>query len=353
MSSYGETGGRRSATGVRLQDPQDFLHYAYAAAGLDERDAVAYWPSRSGPPKAQLLEDLRGLSEAWRVLVKTPNGARSDLRLVRARCAAAIGEVQAELGDLAAAVEQYRTSVHLLDALPLEESRGDLATALNCLAILLRREGETKESLRASDHAVDAARTRNGAAEASSLLGTALLTKANTVAATGDAESLYEAAVEACRASGAEEGEAKAVGNFAVHLEAKGARDRAAELWARADRLLAGFDRSERPDLQAVRALLWLNRAELAPSGSAVECDCALRVAKLIAPLIRAGHHAHAGERAAYSSCWGCARNARAGSTKPSRPTTRHHGCWRRQCFAMEGRSSPRSLRSRTTVNRT
>ncbi|WP_426362080.1 protein kinase domain-containing protein [Streptomyces sp. E-08] len=306
---------RRSVDGATLQDPAGFLRYAYTTAGLDESETVAYWPSGSGNHKARLLEDLRGLSEAWRVLADIPDGARPDLGIMRARCAAGMGEVQSALGDLAGAIEHYRTSVRVLETLPETESREDLPRILNGLAILLRRDGEVEESLRVADQAIEASKALNDGTEANGVLGMALMTKANTLVATTTdaAESLYAASLRACHGAGREELEAKVVANLAICLEAKGASDRAAELWGRGDRMLAAFDPTDRPDLQAVRASLWLQRAELAPGDSDAVCQYALRAAKLLAPVVRAGLHSYAGEmgRAFFLLGWCAEREER------------------------------------------
>ncbi|MEU4100238.1 serine/threonine-protein kinase [Streptomyces tanashiensis] len=297
MSSHqGQRGTRHSGTGARLAHPEEFLRYAYTTAGLDENAAVAYWPSGSGSHKSRLLEDLRGLSEAWRVMAEIPDGARPDLGIMRARCAAGMSEVQSELGDLTGAIASLRTSVRVLDRLPEEEVREDLPRMLNGLAILLRRDGEVDESLRVADQAIEASKALNDGTGANSVLGMALLTKANTVLRIEEAEPLYEASLRACHGAGNEEHEAKVVANLASRLGAKGASDRAVGLWSRADRLLAAFDATDRPDLQAVRAALWLDRSALSPSESNARYQCALRAAKLLAPLVRAGLHSHVGE---------------------------------------------------------
>ncbi|MFF7780142.1 protein kinase [Streptomyces tanashiensis] len=314
MSSHqGQRGTRHSGTGVRLPHPEEFLRYAYTTAGLDENAAVAYWPSGSGSHTARLLEDLRGLSEAWRVMAEIPDGARPDLGIMRARCAAGISEVQSELGDLTGAIAFCRSAVRVLEGLPEEEVREDLPRMLNGLAILLRRDGEVEESLRVADRAIEASKALNDGTGANSVLGMALLTKANTVVGTEEAEPLYEASLRVCHGAGNEEHEAKVVANHAMRLEAKGASDRAAELWGRADRLLAAFDVTDRPDLQAVRAKLWLERAELTPGDSDAKGHRALRAAKLLSPVMRAGLHSYAGElgRAFFLLGWCSERKGR------------------------------------------
>ncbi|MCB8905514.1 MULTISPECIES: serine/threonine-protein kinase [unclassified Streptomyces] len=288
--------GRRSMIGVEREDPREFLRYAYATAGLDEREAVSYWPTRAGSLKSQHLEDVRALNEAWRVLAEIPEGADPGLSIVRARCAAALGEVQADLGDLTDAIERYRTSVRILEALAPEESRGFLSPSLNCLAVLLRRDGDTEESLRVSDRAIEAARQERDPKGAAHSLSAALQTKANALACTGEAEALYRASAAAAQSAGDDEGQAKAIANLAACLERNGSPDRAAELWDDADRKLARFDGPGHRDIQAVRACLWLNRAALASSGSDAELDCARRAVELYAPLVRAhGMHTYAG----------------------------------------------------------
>ncbi|MEU6165994.1 serine/threonine-protein kinase [Streptomyces tanashiensis] len=315
MSSYQrQRETRHSGTGVRLPHPEEFLRYAYATAGLDENAAVAHWPSGSGSHKARLLDDLRGLSEAWRVMAETPDGARPDLGTMRARCAAGMSEVQSELGDLTGAITFLRTSVRVLEGLPEEEVREDLPRTLNGLAILLRRDGEVEESLRVADQAIEASKALNDGTGANSVLGMALLTKANTVADVEEAEPLYEASLGVCHGAGNEEHEAKVVASLAMRLEArKGTSDRVAELWGRADRLLATFDATDRPDMLAVRASLWLQRAELTPGGSDVGCHYALRAAKLLSPVMRAGLHSYAGElgRAFFLLGWCAERKGR------------------------------------------
>ncbi|MFF5761162.1 protein kinase [Streptomyces tanashiensis] len=295
-SNQGQRSTGHSGTGARLPHPEEFLRYAYTTAGLDENAAVAHWPSGSGSHKARLLEDLRGLSEAWRVMAEIPDGARPDLGIMRARCAAGMSEIQSELGDLAGAIAFLRTSVRVLEGLPEEEVREDLPRMLNGLAILLRRDGEVEESLRVADQAIEASKALNDGTGANSVLGMALLTKANTVGDSEEAESLYVASLRVCHGAGNEEHEAKVVANLAGRLGAKGASDRAVGLWSRADRLLAAFDATDRPDLQAARAGLWLDRAVVSPSDADARYRYALRAAKLLAPLIRAGLHSHVGE---------------------------------------------------------
>ncbi|MFF4422248.1 protein kinase [Streptomyces sp. NPDC001549] len=291
-----QTHGRRSMIGVEREDPREFLRYAYAVAGLDEHEAVSYWPTRTGGRKSQLLEDLRALNEVWRVLAEIPDGADPGPQIVRARCAAALGEVQADLGDLADAIERYRTSVRILEALAPEESQGHLSPALNCLAVLLRRDGSTEESLRVSDRAIEAARQQSDSTGADNALSDALLTKANALAGTGEAEALYRASATAAQAAGNDEGQAKAITNLAICIEQNGSPDRAAELWDDADQRLARFDGPEHRDLQAVRASLWFNRAILTCIGPDAELGHARRAVELYTPLIRAhGMHNYAG----------------------------------------------------------
>ncbi|KOY53759.1 serine/threonine-protein kinase [Streptomyces sp. XY332] len=289
----------RSASGVEREDPRQLLHYAYVTAGVDERDAVGFWPSRTGSLKSQLLEDLRALSEAWRVLVDIPDGVAPDVAVKRARCAAAMGEAQVGLGDLASAVDRYRTSVHILEALPRRVSRDLLPWALNSLAYLLRRYGAGEESLLVADRAIASARQMGDSSEADLALGSALMTKANTLAvtemATGSgsgvegstAEQLYEASATALRAAGDAAGEAKALAGLALQVERSGRREQADGLWAEADRRLSRFTGPERLDLQAARAALWLNRAAVAPAMSDAEISHARRAVELYTPLLR------------------------------------------------------------------
>ncbi|MGW8359333.1 protein kinase domain-containing protein [Streptomyces wedmorensis] len=287
---------RRSTVGFEREDPWELLSAAYAAARIGETDRTGFRQQPTGGRKAQLLEELEVLDEAWRVLTHLPDATGPHL-LLRVRCALSMADVQEALGDLGDAVERYRTCVRLLDLLPPEESFRWLSPALNNLAILLRRQGAVEESLRVADRAIATARRTVDAYPTSPALGNALLTKANTLQGKDGTEARYTAAASAMRVAGNDVGEAKVLANLAGFLARQGSTEQAHRLWDEADQVLARHEDPARHDVQAARAALWLQRASEAEAGTDAELRCARKAVDLYAPLVRDhGIHEYSGD---------------------------------------------------------
>ncbi|MEU6672060.1 serine/threonine-protein kinase [Streptomyces sp. NPDC046727] len=290
--------GRELVSGGNWPDPRLRLHWAYRVAGLDLRDAVAFWPSRGGDNRSRLLEDLRTLREARRVLAELPASvllgpdAPSADRLLdtRAGCAYDIGQVQEALGDLQGAVDGFREARDVLEAAPPELSRPGLPGVLNALAIALRKAGDPEQSLRVCDRAAAAALLVDDPVRAKTLLGYILMTKANAAAALGGGEdpaALYRAAHETFRSAGGERDAALALANLAARLEQAGRSTAAAPLWEEADAGLAAFTGPAHRAAEAARATLWHNRALAAAADSPEQYGHAVRAVELCTPLVR------------------------------------------------------------------
>ncbi|WP_330328353.1 serine/threonine protein kinase [Streptomyces sp. NBC_00536] len=296
---------RRSVHGAEWADPRGLLHYAYETAALDLREAVAFWPRRAGGLQSRLLEDLRTLNEAWRVLSglsASPSAGApaqgAEIAAALARCAWSVAEVQQQLGDVAASIDHYRQALRILDALPPATTRTTLPPVLISLSIALRRGGAEPESLVVADRAIAAARLLEDPQEGATALGSALLTKANTLERTeGAAEALYEASAAAFRSAGDASGEAKALAGLAALMDTQGRPERAAGLWDEVDRTLSAYSGAFRRDLQATRASIRLNRAQLSPARSPEQLSRATAAVDLYGPLVREqGLHEFAGE---------------------------------------------------------
>ncbi|MFF4752138.1 protein kinase domain-containing protein [Streptomyces sp. NPDC002514] len=289
------TGGyvRRLPGGASWRDPRGLLGQAYRAAGRDPGDAVRFWPSGRGSRASQTMEDLRALTEAARVLdtVDTPDAAH-----LRALITAESARVRHGLGDLPGAVLAYRASARALETLDSADARALRLTVLHSLAIVVRLSGSPAESIEICDLIVDSAATMEDSSETATIRGMALGTKANAVADPGERLRLFERAVAEMRTAGDDEGLAMALANRAGELELAGRHAEAAASWGEADELIEAAVSPGRPDLDAVRARLRLNRAGTAESPQD-KAAYAQEAVDRYEPLVHEqGHHDLAGE---------------------------------------------------------
>lgn len=283
---------RRAPGAGPWSDPRKLLGYAYRTAGIDERDAVRFWPLDSGGPRAQLLADLRALREAQRVLDRPVGQEHNGPETVyaRGRCAGETARVLEALGDLDGAMAHYRTAVDHLDQ--LADDHGDLlSVVLGSLCRLQRRAGDFAAALETVERAVDLARSLPGRPHDRNILAHSLLLEANVLRDRAAQESdealraraieLYEASAEEFAASDDPLDVVPTLANLASVEEADGNRQRAVELWREVDTLLdrrltqAPADRYVRE----LRAKVSLQRASAAPGHAALAVE-------MLAPLV-------------------------------------------------------------------
>ena len=119
-----------------------WLSAAYDAAGLDERDAVEFWPTRIGSRRAQALQDLRALGEAERVLKTVLASGDADVRAMMSGLLIDTGHVAEFLGDETAAVGAFERSLQFTEADRLLER----AATLSALGIAYRHVGRVDDS---------------------------------------------------------------------------------------------------------------------------------------------------------------------------------------------------------------
>ncbi|MEV6419580.1 serine/threonine-protein kinase [Streptomyces sp. NPDC051662] len=278
---------RRAPGGGSWRDPRSLLHYAYRTAGLDERDAVGFWPLDVGGPRAQFLGDLRALREARRVLDGLPRQRRDtpETTYARGRCAAETGRVLEALGDSDGALAHYRTAADLIGHLA-DDHLDLLSVVLGSLCRLQRRAGDLAAALETAERSVALARSLPGGPGDRNILGHALLLEANVLVDRGKqgagrrqevltarAVELYETSVEEFTGSDDPLDVVPALMNHAAVEEARGDKRRADELWRRADTLLnrrldrAPADRHARE----LRAAVAVQRARGGAAGHAAE----------------------------------------------------------------------------------
>ena len=252
--------------GISWGDPRGWLRFAYDAAGLDDRDAVAFWPNSVGTLKAQALQDLRALSEARRVLEPAAEAQGRSAVIAYGHLLVDIGRVRVALGDRQGAIRDYEEAVRVLGDEGLDAGL-DESRALVGLAILLRGEERQEDSLAASGRAIELCRAAalDGDADARTALGTALLTDANTRQGTEEAIALHAEASATLEAAGDDAGLVRALAAQAAALVAAGHED-AEQAWKRADATLDRLLEGGRRDLLPLRALMLLNRASQAPT---------------------------------------------------------------------------------------
>ncbi|QDI68153.1 hypothetical protein CD934_05335 [Streptomyces calvus] len=292
---------RRMPGGSAWQDPRELLGAAYGAAGLDPGESVRFWPSGHGSRASQAMEDLRALTEALRVLDTLPD-PDVPVRLLRARATAESGRVRHSLGDLPGAVDAYRSSARALeDLVGLEGPDAEYAlslrlSVLHSLAIVLRLSGAAGESRAICDRVTEASAALPDPVEAARVRGMALGTKANAVDDPHERIALIDRSVEALTAAGDDEALAVALAGRAGALEEAGRPDEAAAVWERAEAMFEAATAPGRTDLDAVRAMLRLNRA-ITADGARESARYAREAIELYEPLVReSGRHEVAGD---------------------------------------------------------
>ncbi|MET7291001.1 protein kinase [Streptomyces griseoloalbus] len=292
---------RRMPGGSAWQDPRELLGAAHQAAGRDPGEAVRFWPSGHGSRASQAMEDLRALTEAARVLdtVRDPD---VPVRILRARVTAESGRVRHSLNDLSGAVEAYRSSARALEGVeglagPDVEYVLSLRLAvLHSLAVVLRLSGSAGESVAVCDQVLDAAAALPDPVEAARIRGMALGTKANAVDDPRERIPLTEQAVQAMTVAGEDEGLALALAGRAGALEEAGRSGEATAVWERAEAMIEAAAAPGRSDLDAVRAVLRLNRA-ITADGTQDAARYARKAIELYEPLVReSGRHEVAGD---------------------------------------------------------
>ncbi|MFI6358836.1 protein kinase [Streptomyces sp. NPDC050743] len=288
-----ESGGReplyerRVPGGGPWHDPRGLLHYAYRTAGLDERDAMDFWPLDAGGPRAQLLGDLRALRETRRVLDSLPPHQRDtpDTAFARGRCVAETGRVLEALGDVGGALAQYRTAADLAARLA-DDQGGLLSSVLGSLCRLQRRTGDLAAALDTAERAVALARRRPGEPGRGSILAHALLLEANILSDRADEEAgprratllaravqLYEASAEEFQRSDDPLDVVPSLMNLAAAEHTRRNERRATELWRKADAVLNGYLDRAPGDRRAreMRAALSVQRAQAGAPGHAAD----------------------------------------------------------------------------------
>ncbi|MFD7812882.1 protein kinase [Streptomyces sp. NPDC059785] len=291
---------RRAPGGGTWSDPRALVHYAYRTAGLDERDAVDFWPVDVGGPRAQLLGDLRALREAGRVLDGLPRQQQDaeETAYARGRCVAETGRVLEALGDVDGALAHYRTAADLIGRLT-GEYRDLLAVVLGSLCRLQRRAGDLAAALDTAERAVALARSLPGGPRDQGVLGHALLLEANVLSDRSDrshrgspqrraalrarAAKLYEASAEEFAASDDPLDVVPSLSNLAAVEETRGDEQRAAELWREIDALLGRYLRRAPADRHAreLRATVCVQRARRGTPGQAAAA------VQVLTPMVR------------------------------------------------------------------
>ncbi|MET8275682.1 serine/threonine-protein kinase [Streptomyces sp. NPDC005096] len=288
---------RRAPGGGTWSDPRALVHYAYRTAGLDERDAVDFWPVDVGGPRAQLLGDLRTLREAGRVLDGLPRQQQDvpETAYTRGRCVAETGRVLEALGDVDGALAHYSTAADLIGRLTGDQ-RDLLSVVLGSLCRLQRRAGDLAAALGTAERAVTLARSLPGGPGDRGVLGHALLLEGNVLsdrsrrgsrqrrgALMARAVELYEASAEECAASDDPLDVVPTLINLAAIEETRGNEQRAAELWRRTGTLLdrhldrAPSDRHARE----LRATVCVQRAQRGTPGQAAAA------VEVLTPMVR------------------------------------------------------------------
>ena len=257
---------RRLSSGGDWDDPRLWLQMAYEAAGEDAAQAVAHWPSGVGTTKARLLEDVRALGQAERVLVRAGAEHADGLAYDLARLRGQIARVRRRLGDADGAIQDYEAASRLLELMPGDEPKILLASVYTDHAILLRGEGRRDEALARCDEAIKLCREVDAHELARLPLGNALLAKANTMADDPQRIVVYDEALVLYR----EEGDAiptlRALAAKASAIAAYGREQEAAPLWAEVDSGLEQLPDADRSYLVEFKATILLNRALEAPS---------------------------------------------------------------------------------------
>jgi serine/threonine protein kinase/tetratricopeptide (TPR) repeat protein len=288
---------RLLASGARWDDPRGWLDLAYRAAGLDPEQAVRFWPSAAYAPRSTAVADLAAFLEARRVLEPVAAQGPADLKLRLARLHVMIAMVRRSMGDLPAAVEDYRQAANLNEGDNRSQARVDLVHILISLSIALRDGGDFGEAAAVADRAVQMARQFPDQAGAPSLLGAALQAKANTLPAGQERIDLTRAAAAEYAKTGDDEQIARALANEASALALAGRREEAAAASRRAEEMLDRLTASgQRSDLRVVRGRVLLSMASLEGAAPAA-LDKARQAASLLSMLVeKNGHYELAGD---------------------------------------------------------
>ena len=257
---------RRLDTGADWSDPRGWLQFAYQAAGRDERQAVAYWPSGVGTRRARALEDLRALTEAQRVLESTLSTESVELRTALADLRTELAHVRRSLGDASGAIQEYEASVRVLEDMPGERDRLRLSSVLVSLAILLRVEGREDDAVAACDRAIELCRGVEGDAIASLIVGNALLAKGNATADLTARLALYDEAQASYENAGDEGAIVRVLASKASALDILGRKEEAAAVWELAETSLQRLEDAGGSDLLGLKATTLMNRATAASS---------------------------------------------------------------------------------------
>ena len=272
-------------SGGRWEDPRAWLDFAYRSAGLDPEQAVRFWPAGTDQPRAMALADLGAFLEARRVLEPVASRGSDELKFGLARLHSMIAMVQRRVGDMLAAIENYRRAAEIDEKLDSEDARVDLMIILGHLSIALRETGDTNEAITAAGRAVTLASQLPEGTEFRGYLGAALQTKANALPPGQEQLDLFRAAVAEYEAAGDENGVVKGLSAEAAGLEQAGRRQEAELVWRRVDSMLDTLISSGHRDLRVTKAQVLFNRAvqaDLQPTG----VEYATRAATLLTELV-------------------------------------------------------------------
>jgi len=274
---------RRLISGVEWFDSRARLMEAYELAGLDQRDAVAYWPRGSGTRRSQAMDDLRALWQARTVL----SGASASERVRWARWGVRrdMGAVASSVGDLSGAASHYEEAVRELGEPTDDGERLALVDVLVGLTIALRTAGHGGEAVERSGQAVDVANLVGDHPAKDRAVATATLVHANSISDHESALALYDRAAEIYRRAGDAEGEARSLGSKASRLALMGRQAEIEPLFRQAESQLAVIADAGRADVSAVLGRLLLNQARIDPD-SARRLDCARRAVRRLTELV-------------------------------------------------------------------
>lgn len=252
--------GRTLLSGLAWNDPRGLLSYAYEAADRAAIDAVAFWPQGTGSSRSLVLQDLRALIEARRVL--EPIASTPDHQEALASILEASGTVRVRLGDVGAAIDDYRAALAIARSTTSSRAPEMAFHLLNHIAIQERERGNrdmavrvaTEALLLAQEHVKDDPRWREA-------VGTARLTLANTEGEVEKRLELFNSAAEEFIAASDEDSAARALAGKATLLTSLRHDDEAADAWQQVDRHLNSLSLVGRPDRQATKARILLNRS--------------------------------------------------------------------------------------------
>jgi serine/threonine protein kinase len=287
-------------SGGRWEDPRAWLDFAYRSAGLDPQQAVRFWPAGTDRPMSMALADLGAFLEARRVLEPVASGS-DELKFRLARLHGMIAMVQRRVGDMLAAIENYRRAAEIQENLDSEDARVDLMIILGHLSIALRETGDAGEAIATAGRAVILASQLPEGTESHRYLGAALQTKANALPPGQEQLGLFRAAVAEYEAAGDEDSVVKGLSSEAAGLERVGRGQEAELVWRRVDSMLDTLISSGHRDLRVTKAQVLFNRAAQAGM-QAAGVEYASRAATLYTELVeRDGMYELAGDLAKVS----------------------------------------------------